>query len=483
MENQRREMTVGLVAGMAGVTLLSQKSVAQTCTAPCYIRTPSETSNGVVPADTSYPPGSLLRYGADPTGVNASDIAINNALLCNYDVFDDFRGGSGTYLVSSPLRFRAYGQILRGRGMGEASVVPGTTLRSASSFSGPIVSMSNGTRNFSDCSVRDLLIDGNSSANIGIQGNDDSVAGGCWRNRYENVAIINVTGGTNPTAIYLGNLTTAYSNDPIVHGCFISSCGRGVSGAGALIQFTNTTIVGSTISGVQAITGSAWTFSNCVFSKNARDFDGATIQQAAFSGCWFENSAFGIYRAAGQHSCSFTGCYLHTSNTTSMMDFGSAAGYHFLGGNFLPSGTKSVLIANVNGGATGSVLGQAITLTQSNGVAMPEIIPALQTGTGTVRSASAQLTHGQSVTLNLGRGCFFVAANVWNTANASIRTQASYTAFLFDGNNEAVTQSASRNGSGGAETFTISGATNAISLTYTGTDTVTVFVSGTGVAG
>ena len=59
--------------------MLAQRAQAQTCTAPCYAVTQAETNANVSPTNPAYPPGNILRYGADPTGAARSDTALLNA--------------------------------------------------------------------------------------------------------------------------------------------------------------------------------------------------------------------------------------------------------------------------------------------------------------------------------------------------------------------------------------------------------------------
>jgi hypothetical protein len=227
-----------------------------------------------------------------------------------------------------------------------------------------------------------------------------------------------------------------------------------------------------------------WDAQGCVFTTNNRDFDGSSIHQFTATGCWFENSSLGIYRAAGAHSVAFTGWYLNTFNTSVMMDFGDAAGYHFLGGNFCPSDTKSLNIVNVNPTATGEVIGQSIPMSYAGtGANVPLILPAAQTGTGAVRSVSGTLSPGQQLILRTGRGTFFVGVDIWWTQSANVRSQATYSAFLFDGDNEGVVQIASRTGSGGGQSYTLAPSANGLTLTYTGSQTVNAFISASGVIG
>lgn len=73
-------------------------------------RTTAEVAAGVTPANLAYPPGNVLRYGADPTGVADSTAAINSALLCNSVVYLP----SGTYKVTNALTLVFANQVVIG---------------------------------------------------------------------------------------------------------------------------------------------------------------------------------------------------------------------------------------------------------------------------------------------------------------------------------------------------------------------------------
>ena len=491
----RRDLTRLLLASASGASaaVLSSNAQAQSCIAPCYPVTSTELPSAVI--DTSHPPGSFLRYGADPgnhpDNATQTTAAINNALKFNPVAFDDYPGGGAIYVINGPLQFQRTGQVLRGQGFGEVlpdghTVVGGTTFRAASGFNGPLVKFSVGTSNVSDCVLDGVLIDGFHTANRGVDvytdgGNDT----GNWRNKITNCSIWNVTGAGNspPTAVYLG-LGRPFANDATLENVYINNTARGFSGAGAIYRLFSCSTKFCSEAAIHAATGSYWTAHACVFSASGWDFDGTGIQEADFNGCWFEESSQGIYRASVAHSATFTGCNLHTSNSQHLMDFGDAAGYHFIAGHNISSTTAAQNIVNVNPTATGAVLGQALPLFYATtGAYVPLILQPLQTGTAAVRSASATLMPGQQVVLPLGRGAFFVAVDVWWTQSANVRTQSTYSAFLFDGDNEGVTLIASRSGSGGGQAFTLAASGNAVTLTYTGNLAVSAFISGTGVVG
>jgi len=446
---------------------------------PFHPQTPEESAAGIIPVNLDFAPGAFRRYGADPTGAADSTTAINAALKSNTVAFDD-SPGPARYRITDTLRFNFSGQILRGRGLGDRSSDAPTSLIYSGKPGGKILSVADGRINISDCAVLDLLLDGNKICNIGIEAYDDSIKGGSWRVRISSVSIVNITQGTRPTAIYLGiGSAPNFSNDIIIDGCFISQCGRGVWGAGSLYQISNTTFSGCSESAIVGGTGaddssSAWTVISCVFSSNLRDFDGTHISQASFSGCWFENSFSGIYRALHAHSACFTGCYLHTLHVDSIMDFGSAAGYYFLGGNFVPANSKSVKIVNVNPTSTGAVLGQRLPLFSSTGAELPPIVlPGSHDTPGSLsRSVTAVLGHGGSTLLQLKSGVFNVGVDVREVGNAKSRTQSTFTAFLCDGDGERVVETSSNNGSTGGQPFNLICGNNRLILTYSGSDTV-----------
>jgi hypothetical protein len=76
----RRDLSKALFVSVAGSTLVAQHASAQACTPPCYPQTAEESTAGVVPVNTTYPPCNVLRYGtnASPGGTDMT-AAIRNA--------------------------------------------------------------------------------------------------------------------------------------------------------------------------------------------------------------------------------------------------------------------------------------------------------------------------------------------------------------------------------------------------------------------
>lgn len=77
----RRDISRAIFGVAAASMLVARNADAATCpSGPAFPQTPAESQAGVAPACTAYPPGNLLRYGADPTGVSSSDTALTNAI-------------------------------------------------------------------------------------------------------------------------------------------------------------------------------------------------------------------------------------------------------------------------------------------------------------------------------------------------------------------------------------------------------------------
>jgi hypothetical protein len=110
---QRRDVSRALILSAAGAGLLASRGAqAQSCATPCYPQTPAETFAGVTPTDTSYPPGNVLRYGADPGGNVDSAVAVNRAISANTVVFFP----AGYYLIGSTINLAGDKTLVGERG-------------------------------------------------------------------------------------------------------------------------------------------------------------------------------------------------------------------------------------------------------------------------------------------------------------------------------------------------------------------------------
>jgi len=304
---------------------------------------------------------SVKDFGAVGNGVADDTTAIQAALTTGNSVYVP----QGTYNISATLRLNSDGQIFYGDGDGNASEPARSVLKWVGASSGKMFSISNGTtENWQNCTVKNLWFNGNSLANIAIEGYSSAVSGGAWRNRYEYLTISGLTGANN-TAFDLGSgAFPNFAHDTEISGCFVIGAIRGAISAGALQRFSNTTFSLCT-NAVTGLAGSAWSFVGCVFSQSgAYDFTGTSVQAANFTGCWFEDSTTGIYQATTSHTCNFDGCYLQTksTNTTQLINMGNAAGNFSIKGCFVPVSSGSTLIKNINGSYEYDAVSSNVTL-------------------------------------------------------------------------------------------------------------------------
>jgi hypothetical protein len=96
----RRDFTKAVLNSAASSSLLTltrQVHAQNGGALPRLTQTASESLAGVTPVDTTYKPGDVRRYGADPTGTRDSTAAINNALKSNRYVYALF----GTFKISA----------------------------------------------------------------------------------------------------------------------------------------------------------------------------------------------------------------------------------------------------------------------------------------------------------------------------------------------------------------------------------------------
>src|SRR5271170_8089391 len=97
----RRMIARNLIASAVGTAAPTHKSDAKAWTAPSFVQTAAEAAAGVTPADYSYLPGDVGRYGADPTGVQNSSTALTNTLLSNSSIYIP----AGVYLFAQQSPF------------------------------------------------------------------------------------------------------------------------------------------------------------------------------------------------------------------------------------------------------------------------------------------------------------------------------------------------------------------------------------------
>lgn len=425
----------------------------------------------------------VMDFGAAVDGVTDDTTAIQAALNTTRSVYIP----AGITCISATLKFKKTGQILCGAGDGDNGGTGLTVIKAITNANLKMISWFDGTLHYSNCSVRDLLLNGNALANQGLRLYDDSSAGGCWRAFVLNVGIIGVTNGSTPTAVYGGAGTGVdNANDFNLHHVCMFGSARGIVSGGAIGSLTGRcTIQGATTAGVTLSAGAAISLGDTTFSANAWDIIASNAQKvSAGPGAWFENSTSGIYQSSTGHDLSINNSFLNTANATRMMDFGSSSGHHKVDGCKVSGTTSSGLIQNVNASALGSYDSDGLTATFATTLRpVPMFQPKKLTGTAGVWTTNGSVAAAGTLSLSLGRGCFIITVNAWRTSTANTRTSQSFTAFLLDGDSETVTSIASDSGSGGGVSFTVAANNNAILFTNNEAFTIDVYMAASGVIG
>jgi|HubBroStandDraft_5_1064220.scaffolds.fasta_scaffold01012_5 hypothetical protein len=109
---QRRDLSRILLAATTTPLVAVRSAAAQTGSASLYPRSAAESSAGVAPTNFNYPPGNVLRYGADPTGTADSTAAIQSALTVAQAVYLP----AGNYATSAALTNGSAARRIHGDG-------------------------------------------------------------------------------------------------------------------------------------------------------------------------------------------------------------------------------------------------------------------------------------------------------------------------------------------------------------------------------
>ncbi len=118
----RREFPRALLASAAGVVLPPGRAEAQPVSAPLYERTAAETTAGVMPADRTYPPLNVLRYGSNASpGVTDMTAAIRAALSVAAVGGGAVHAPAQSYRITAPITVPA-GVTFGGEGPGATTI-------------------------------------------------------------------------------------------------------------------------------------------------------------------------------------------------------------------------------------------------------------------------------------------------------------------------------------------------------------------------
>src|SRR6185437_8941086 len=110
---RRRDISAALIAAATQGTTLSPRADAGAQSLPAYPTTRAETAATLVPVQLGFPPGNVLRYGADPSGGVDSTFAFQSA--CNSGA-GCVVVPPGTYRIGSPVSMNIAATSLQGVG-------------------------------------------------------------------------------------------------------------------------------------------------------------------------------------------------------------------------------------------------------------------------------------------------------------------------------------------------------------------------------
>jgi hypothetical protein len=173
---QRRDMAKVLLVSAAGAAALSERSEAQSCTAPCFATTAAEIAAGVTPTNTAYSangPIDVRRYGYapdnNPASATANTTALNKAILVAGTTVGGETGA--TVLLPTGVGYISSTIILPNRVRVQGQNCSGSMIKATTTFSSPtqpyMFWANNGTISMFDSILQDLFIDCNDVAGLG----------------------------------------------------------------------------------------------------------------------------------------------------------------------------------------------------------------------------------------------------------------------------------------------------------------------------
>jgi hypothetical protein len=321
-----------------------------------YAQTQHEIDANVVPVRHMYPPGNVLRYGADSTGADDSAAAFNFATLSQAVYTLD---GTLNEIVVPPGKYRIDGTVYVRKGqrlvgsMGASYIIAnnvgsGATFKMGWGNSGGVPAVDGGGQ---PCSIENLFLLGGPSAGVV---DFTTVAGGAVRNCFFSSPALGIS--------------LVSSGDIQITDSFIDQglTGISINGGGNIqidtLSFFNTRFDIS-ISGIPYATQ----VNNCHFEFNQFTSvlfsDGSTITNFKFSNCtWTWNVQYGTYqgailnRASGTvasfENCTFRNmpgyAYIWGTGTGSSIEFANCTfdGTKELAGYASSTAAKAISTAN-----------------------------------------------------------------------------------------------------------------------------------------
>ncbi len=258
-------VTVAFGATSIGSSNISQSSGAPFVAAPLgqflapYAITAAEITAGVIPTNLAYRPGSLQRYGADPTGAADSSAAITNACACNSLVFDEYPGG-GRYLCNNSVTLSSVTKIRGTQKQGFGSSL-GTTFVCGTAI-GANGALFHATAFIEDLDFADFSVTWQTfnTSQVGFLFDLD-----CRSARWRNIGFVGLSNAsTNVTGIKFSGGGT-FTGDVTIRECYVTGLWTGISlnGTCSTVRildnelYTNVTTAGTVGINDQSVTGGA----------------------------------------------------------------------------------------------------------------------------------------------------------------------------------------------------------------------------------
>jgi hypothetical protein len=318
-------------------------------------------------------PVNIVDFGADPTGATDSASAIQTALDTNKNVFVPV----GNFKIGSTLQFTRTNQVFFGESGNAVNAVTTTSPASAVGVSQIFTESAILMFSFNDkqgVQIKDVVFNGTGVATGGVDctgsGAPPTIAFGVV---LQNVGFKAINGIALDTAelvdanFYNINIS-GYDDASVIKTTRGINCGA-----------TNNNFYGGRIEGCiygAYILGSINSFFGCTIANQGGTnvHIGGNIAQLSFNGCYIENGVMMYSASSYVYGCvDFSNCFLHTSNTSTLLDLTNAA-----------SGTQ----VNISGGRITETAGSSTIFVPSgvafNGINIGQTTPTM-TGTGRIQ--------------------------------------------------------------------------------------------------
>lgn len=392
---------------LAGGTIDNIPLINDVAVVAAFAQTSAEIAAGVTPTNFGYPPYDLRRYGADPSGVAASDNAMTQAIAVCGATGGTIRAPNGKYTFAASIAMNIKRSIIvQGDGSATGGAQPATQIVFTGSGAGIFIDM----RSSTGCGFRDCQIVHNNAGFTGTYvkcGNDGSNGDPAF------CFLTNCVLGSSVNGVGNVHLDLDKCTQFTATGCdflYGNPSVKGQSTAGGsysnVIRFRDCQWVTNYVVPINS-QGQAWLIEGCTFENLTTGSGGALAGATAannptvglvFQGNWLgdvQNSAPAATWIDGCFSgCAFKGNYFSgnvTSNAQTGFALRQSSAVAIIGNSF-----NSMLVA-INF-ATGACTGVRSEANIANTVG------TIYTGTGNIAPGQLQFGIGFGFGIPTGHG-------------------------------------------------------------------------------